>query len=145
MAFQLAICSDEDMNRAFAIISDSFGHEHPYFDYVFPDHDTPEGRKIGAERSLATKNGDPNTTYVKVTDIKTNIMIAVAKWNIYDGVIPEEVPLSGDYWRSEEEERLAQEIFAGFLKPRRKAIQEAGGHLVCKSAQASILGGAHHS
>lgn len=132
MAFQLAPCTNTDMDRAFAIISDSFGHEHPYIEYVFPDHDTPVGRKVGAERIRAIKNSDLSTTYLKVTNTDTGVIVAVAKWNIYDGVIPEEVQLDGDYWETETKKELAREIFAGYLRPRQEAIREAGGRLVCK-------------
>ncbi|KAL9105501.1 MAG: hypothetical protein Q9227_009331 [Pyrenula ochraceoflavens] len=130
MAFRLAVCTDQDMDRAFTIISDSFGHEHPYIDYVFPHHDTAEGRRVGAERIRAMKNNDPNTTYLKVTDLSTGMIIAVAKWNVYDGVIPDEVQLEGDYWENKDRKELAQEIFAGYLAPRRKAIRESGGKII---------------
>ncbi|MCJ1456072.1 hypothetical protein MMC28_006429 [Mycoblastus sanguinarius] len=131
MPLKLAPCTDGDMDRAFAIISDAFGQEHPYINYVFPKHDTSAGRKIGAERLRAIKNADPNTTYLKITDSDTGTITAVAKWNIYDGIIPEEVTVEGDFWDTESEKKLAQEIFAGYLLPRRQAIRNAGGRIVC--------------
>ena len=131
MTFELAACTDADMDRAFAIISDAFGHEHPYIDYVFPKHDTSKGRQFGSERLRAIKNSDPNTCYLKVTYSVMKNIAAVAKWNIYDGVIPEEAALEGDFWASEEEKRLAQDYFAGYLMPRRREIKRAGGHLLC--------------
>ena len=133
MVFELGICSDADIDRAFAIISSSFGHDHPYFDYTFPEHDTPAGRKAGADRTRTFKNSDPNTTYVKVTDTDTGTIVAVAKWNVYENTIPEELPLEGDYWPNETEKKLANEMWAGYLKPRRQAVREASGNIVCKS------------
>ena len=132
MVFQLETCSDEDLDRAFAIISDSFGHEHPYFDYCFPHHVVAAGRKVGAERLRAMKKSSPTVTFLKVTDAETGTIVAVAKWNVYDGVLPEEAPLDGDFWESEDEKKLAQEIFAGYVTPRRKAIRESGGRIVCE-------------
>ena len=133
MPFHLDRCTDSDMIEAFTIISESFGLEHPYINYAFPHHETPEGRVIGGERMLAIKKGDPNTTFLKVTDTDTGCIVGVAKWNIYDGVIPEEMALDGDYWSSETDKKYAQELTAGYLKPRRQAIKDEGGHLACKS------------
>jgi len=89
MPLELAACTDGDMDRAFVIVSDAFGQEYPYINYVFPKHETLAGRRTGGNRLRALKNGDPNTTYLKITDTETGVMTAVAKWNIYDGIIPD--------------------------------------------------------
>lgn len=132
MPLDLAFCTDADMDRAFAILSDAFGHEHPYIDYAFPAHDTPSGHQIGGDRLRAIKNNDPNTRHLEVTDSDTGTITAVAKWNIYIGIIPEEANIEGDFWASSEEKKLAQENFAGYLAPRRQEIRNSGGNLVCK-------------
>ena len=134
MPLQLDVCADGDMPRAFTILSLAFAHEHPYFDYVFPKHDTPGGRKVGGERILAFKKADPNTTFIKVTDTDTGTIIGVAKWNVYKGVVPDEVEMEGDYWDSEQDKKLAQEMWAGYLMPRRRAIKDMNGNLVCTSS-----------
>ena len=133
MPLELALCDDGDMDRAFAIISDGFGEEHPYFNYVFPKHNTVTGRKVGGERFRAMKQGDPTASYIKITDNTTGVIIAVTKWNIYDGKIPEEVTVEGDFWDSEIEKQLAQEMFSGYLLPRRQAIKAANGRIICTS------------
>lgn len=97
MPLKLETCSDADMDRAFAIVSAAFGREHPYQNTIFPDHDTEPGRKIGAERMLATKKSDPNTTFIKVVDTETDKMIALGKWNVFNGTVPEEIELEGDF------------------------------------------------
>ena len=137
MPLQLDLCDDGDMPRAFTILSQAFAHEHPYFDYVFPKHDTPNGRKVGGERILAFKKGDPNTTFVKATDTETGIIVGVAKWNVYKGVVPDEIDMEGDYWDSEQDKKLAQEMWAGYLMPRRRAIKDTNGNLVCTSSVTS--------
>lgn len=63
-------------------------------------------------------------------DPKTAEIVAVAKWNIYDGVIPEEFVPDGPFWSSKDEKELAQHMFHGFNIPRMKAIKESGGNLV---------------
>ena len=133
MTLLLDHCNDEDMSRAFEIISTAFSHEHPYIEFVYPLHDTPTGRANGAERLLATKRADPHTTFLKATDTETGKIIGVAKWNVYNGVIPEEVrKLDGDYWNTEDERELAEWYMNDYLQLRRKAITDSGGNLVCK-------------
>ena len=121
------------MSDAFAIISTAFGREHPYIDALYPDHDQPLGRERGGERLLAIKHADPNTTFLKVVDSQTGEIVAVAKWNVYDGVIPEESVPDGPFWLSQDEKELAQHMFHGYNVPRMKAIRESGGNLVCES------------
>ena len=103
MLLQLGPCTDLDMDRAFAIISEAFAHEHPYFNYVFPRHETARGRQTGGSRLRATKNGSLNAAFLKVTDADSGIMVTVAKWDIYDGAISEEATLEGDFWDTENE------------------------------------------
>ena len=133
MSHEVEICTDADMDRAFAIVSSSFGHEHPYIDACYPEHDTELGRKRGGERMLAIKNSDPNTTFIKVVDNSTGRMIALSKWNVYNETVPEEVDLDGDFWQSQDDKEYAQHLFREYLVPRRKAIKDSGGRLVCKS------------
>lgn len=132
MSLKLETCTDADMHRSFAIISSAFGHEHPYIDACYPDHDQELGRMRGGERLLAIKQSDPNTTFIKVVDTQTGKMIALGKWNVYDGTVPEEAELDGDFWQSQEEKEYAQYLFREYLVPRRKAIKESGGNLVCE-------------
>lgn len=133
MSFKLETCTDGDMGRGFAILSSAFGHKHPYIDACFPDHDQEIGRKRGGERLLAIKQSDPNTTFIKVTDMQTGTMIALAKWNVYNGTVPEEAELEGEFRHGPDEKEYAQYLFCEFLVPRREAINNSAGRLVCKS------------
>lgn len=133
MALVIEHCSEEDMDRTFELLSLSFGHEHPLIEAIYPSHDTPSGRYDGAERLRATKNSDPHTTFLKVVDTSVDKIIGMAKWNIYNGVIPEEEgKLEGDYWATEEAKELAEWYTNEYTKLRRDAIKESGGNLVCK-------------
>jgi len=133
MALKVDQCTDADMPRVFEIISTSFEYDHPYINAVFPKHDTPKGRKHGAERMLAFKKEDPTTTFVKVTDTTTGTIIAIAKWHVFDGVIPEEEHgIAGNYWESQDARELAEWNSITFHQLRWKAIRDSGGHLVCK-------------
>lgn len=132
MTLTVEVCTDADMARTFAIFSMAFGHEHPYIEAAFPAHETPAGREIGTARMLSIKNGDPTATYLKVVDTESGEMIAQAKWNIYKNTIPPEADLDGDFWENAEEKEYAQLLAREYLIPRRQAIKESGGNLVCK-------------
>lgn len=133
MTLQLSPCTSADFPRLFTIIS-TVSNNEPYTAAVFPAHSTPAGRAIGAQRFLAMKNEDPNTVFLKIVDTKTDIMIGLAKWNVYKNTIPEEGELEGDYWDSEEEKEYARLLLREFLIPRREMIRRTGGNLICMFA-----------
>ncbi|KAF7870632.1 hypothetical protein EAF04_004376 [Stromatinia cepivora] len=130
MVLKIEVCNDDDMHRVFEIFCQAFGTKHAMIEAIYPNHDTPAGRLTGASRMLDTKNKSPHTTFLKVVDTDTGVMIAKAKWNIWKGVIPPEQDLDGDYWETEEEKEWAQHMMRDFLIRRRTAIKESGGHLV---------------
>lgn len=129
MPFRLEKCSEDDMAKFFEIVSLAFEHEHEYIEAVYPQHDKREGRAAGAERLLVTMKADVHATFSKVMNDQGE-MIAGAKWNIYDHVLPPEFEAEGNYWENEEEKEYAQHMFRTYLVPRRRAIKESGVHLV---------------
>lgn len=131
MPFTLEKCTEADIPRFFEILSVAFGHDHEYIDSVFPDHDTPAGRAAGTERMLEIMKEDIYATFLKVVTDQGK-MIATAKWNIYDNVLPPEDELTGDYWKDESEKEFAKHMFTGFHAPRRKHIEASKGNLVCE-------------
>lgn len=132
MVLKLEVCSDADMYRTFEIMSQAFGHEHPYIEAAYPAHHTPEGRELGSARMLNVKKTDSTTTFLKVTDTDTGNMIAQAKWNVYENHIPAEADLEGDFWEENEEKEYAQLLCREYLIPRRKAIRDLAGNLLCR-------------
>lgn len=139
MVLKVEVCNDDDMHRVFEIFCQAFGTRHPMVEAIYPNHDTPAGRLNGRNRMLDIKNTDPHTTFLKVVDTDTGVIIAKAKWNIWKGVIPPEVDLDGDYWETEEEKEWAQHVNREFLMARRAAIKEYGGHLVCKTIVSLVV------
>ncbi|KAF2996520.1 hypothetical protein E8E13_006175 [Curvularia kusanoi] len=100
-------------------------------DAIFPSHDTPEGRSIGAERMLQMFHGDSYGHFVKVVEADTRTIVGAAKWNIYEkGIIPPQPELNGDYWQSEDDKEFAQALFHEFFAPRQKVIERTNGNLV---------------
>lgn len=140
MSLELSPCQNADMSRVFELVSLSFGHQHPYIEAVFPEHDTPAGRKSGAERLLSAKLNDPVASFHKVVDTATGDIIATARWNIYDNMVPEEVmTLPAAYFQDIEAKEYAEYMFTEYLKPRRNAIRQSGGHLLCAYSSAPYI------
>jgi hypothetical protein len=134
MTLELGVCEDADMHRCFEILSTAFGSEHEYINVLFPSHETSSGRIVGGQRLLHTKHTDPVATFIKVTDTSTGEIIGIAKWNIYNDVIPPEMGLgTTEFWDSKEMAEYADSIYRAYLKERRAATRESGGHLVCMS------------
>jgi len=129
MSLKVELLADEDMLRAFTIMSDAFGTEHEYTNQVFPEHTTSVGREVGAKRYLGIKHSDPNTTFIKVTD-ETGLIIGMARWNVYDGVTPPEDRIgTKEFWHDEASADYADALVNRYSENRREAIQETGGHL----------------
>lgn len=135
---RLLEATDADIPRLFAILFMSFEHDHPFVEAVYPLHDESCGRLAGSERMLVTKNSDPNTTFLKVIDESINPavgesaqVVGFAKWNVYDGFIPDEVELDGDHWDDADAKELAQFFAREFVQLRRRAIRASNGNLCC--------------
>lgn len=139
MPLVLSNCDAEDFPRVFEILSLAFQRHYPFINGIFPNHDTPQGRKDGADRLRQFSEADPHTTFLKVNDTDQTTkdkpsgpIIAMAKWNIYDNAIPPDSDIDGPWWDNGQGEKLyAQELFRHFMAPRRAAIRDSGGYLVC--------------
>lgn len=51
--------------------------------------------------------------------------------------------MEGDYWDSEQDKKLAQEMWAGYLIPRRREIKNISGNLICMRPRSNIVGNAN--
>lgn len=130
MPFKLERCDEDDMPRWFEIASIAFAHDHPYFDTEFPNHDQPSGRAAGSKRFRQTFRDDKHANWLKVVDDDGTI-VAVAKWNEYDGVLPEEEEFDGQWWETDDEKKYAEYLGKTFLKKRRARMEEVNGHCIC--------------
>lgn len=121
------------MPRAFEIISLAFGHDHAYVEALWPDHDTPSGNAAGAERLLFAQQNQPWARFCKAVDIKTGEFVGFAKWDFYEGVIPD-VPthMPEKYYVDKDENDYADYMWNAFTRRRWDAVRESGGKIACK-------------
>lgn len=130
MGFTLAPAEDADMPRLFEITSLAFLHNEPFWDAMYPHHDSAEGRRLGGERFVKAKHADPNTLYLKAVDEATGEIAGFAKWNVFQNRIPGPAKAEGDFWDSEEEKAYCQHLMTEFNIDRTTFLKAAGGNAV---------------
>ncbi|KAI6280298.1 hypothetical protein MCOR27_004718 [Pyricularia oryzae] len=144
MPLQFGLCEPSDVPRCFQITSRAFGREHGYFEAVFPNHHTPEGRRVGAER-LGGALKRPEARLCKVTDTETGELLGFAKWDVYErqpaDVQAKDAP-SGDYWKDDKAKELSDYFWWEFTRRRWDAVRASGGDLV--SLDIMVVDPAHH-
>ena len=124
MPIVVELCDDADIDRVFCIVSDTFKHDEPYIDAVYPKHETPGGRIQGSRRMLDQKRNDSTASYIKAVDTQTGKVIGQANWlYIESGSVKDQ--LDGDFWDDEDAKEFAQNMYAQFAACRRNAVEAA--------------------
>lgn len=130
MNFKIAPVEDGDMDRLFAITSLAFQQNEEIWNAVYPQHETPEGRKAGADRFVQVKAADPNTHYIKAITPDGEIA-GFAKWNIYRQAFPpSDIKVEGPYWTTEDGRQYAEHLANEFFKERVSFVGSKAGHAV---------------
>ena len=126
MSIVVDLCQDADMDRVFRIMSDTFKHDEPYIDAVYPKHDTPAGHAQGVRRMLQQKTSDPTARCIKATNTQTGKVVGLANWLCLENKSVKD-QLDGDFWDNDDDKDFAQRLYAQFAVCRRTAVQSATG------------------
>ncbi|KAL8802435.1 MAG: hypothetical protein Q9182_003803 [Xanthomendoza sp. 2 TL-2023] len=150
MPLTLHPCQPPDIPPLFALISRTFAQTAPFLNAIFPAHETPRGRDLGASVLLAELSSDRKARFFKVVDTELGDegeMVGQACWLLYDGVedlrAAEEAEgkgLEGDGWVDEEEKAFARWMWGEFMGPRLGAVKGAGGRLLAPEHQRRGVG-----
>lgn len=134
MSFELLESEDGDMVKTFDIFAEVLPAE-VYFWHLFPNYDTPAGKRVAVERLLEEKQSH-HAKFLKVIDTTTGEMAGAALWLIFEN---EKVPLAddyfdiqGDFWDTQEKKEQAQYAVREFSQFRKNAIDKANGNILCK-------------
>lgn len=130
MGITISPAEDADMHRLFTITSLAFKDNEPFWDAMYPDHNTTSGREKGGARFVKAKNSDPNTTFVKAVDDSTGEIAGFAKWNIFKNFIPKPGKAEGDYWQTDEEKEYCQHLMNVFTEDRIAFLESRQGNAV---------------
>lgn len=126
-----------DMPRIFEITSLAFARNEPYWDLIWPQHWTENGRQAGSERMRKSQKSNRNSAYIKAVDEKTREVVGMAIWEIYssdcgDELELEEINILPENFAASDHHRLAAIAMKRcFLRDRHDAIRRTKGNLVC--------------
>ena len=130
MPFDVLSCTDADMYPAFVLVSETFNHDQPYHDAIYPFHLTEAGRKDGATRFCNTKNHEPNVRFIKAVDSSTSDLAGLVRYYVYEQGL-EESELEGDWWEDEEEKAYAKHLYKNYLTTHYATVKSVKGPVVC--------------
>lgn len=129
---EAALVSDEDIPASFEILSKSFGHDAPFVDIYFPDHDTPSGQAQGVKRLTAWKQTSPNSKFLKAVTRAgqgdQERIIGFAIWtHMTEAPSPEleKVEDVEEVWPNKEDREFMARLWRDYIVPRTRAINES--------------------
>jgi hypothetical protein len=125
----VSLLADDEIPASFRVLSKSFGHDAPFIDIYFPNHDTPSGQAHGSNRLLAWKQASKTSTFLAGEGNKDHI-IGIAVWSLEkeppSGVL-EDVADVEEVWPNEEDREFMARVWREFGKPRTDAINNSRG------------------
>ncbi|KAF2667561.1 hypothetical protein BT63DRAFT_456862 [Microthyrium microscopicum] len=130
----VALLEDDDVPTAFQVLSESFSHNAPLVNNLYPNHDTPAGRASGSERFLAWKLVGKDTTFLKaVLDSDSgepSKIIGIAIWAHLAKPLPSylgDIENLEKHWPDGENREFVVQLWKNFVYPRNQAITESNG------------------
>jgi hypothetical protein len=134
MPLVLSKAVDADFERLIEIQFAAFGltgdsPREPFIALLYPDADTPAGQAAARDRNLKSLHSDPTATFLKVTDTVTGVIVAGAKWYVYEAK-PEVKHVEADWWEGENREYA--ELVMGALYRDRIEKTSAEGPQLCE-------------
>jgi ribosomal protein S18 acetylase RimI-like enzyme len=135
MALVVLEADAHDLYRLFEICSLAFDHNGPHFDTNWPAHWTDSGRLKGAERFKQAQISDRHTIFLKAID-ESNRIVGMAKWNFYDGCVPDSNMVEGNLVESgdvdddsDDARKYLTALNAKHLSEKHATIRKTHGHL----------------
>ncbi|KAI3395357.1 hypothetical protein diail_1413 [Diaporthe ilicicola] len=130
----IALVSDGDMRACFEPISKAFGHEAPFVDLYFPNHDTPPGATQACKRLEAWRKSAGNSTFLKAFTKADQggeeHIIGLAIWTLMKEAPPAELSEVEDVeeiWPDKDDREFMARFWRSYVKPRTQTVKDAGG------------------
>ncbi|KAI0101147.1 hypothetical protein F4814DRAFT_106430 [Daldinia grandis] len=124
----------EEIPTAFQVLSKSFGHDAPFVDIYFPNHDTPSGQAQGSKRLAAWKQTSEASTFLKTTTRgdqgDQELIVGFAVWTLMKEAPPADLAEEEDVeeiWPDEGDREFMTRLWSDYVIPRSEAIEESGG------------------
>lgn len=134
----VALLQDEDIPTCFKIISDSFGHNAPFMDNYFPNHDTVSGQVQGSNRLAAWKHHAHGASFflkavtsIDDNGVKKELIIGMAVWTTMRDIPPQKLEEAEkkveEIWPDLSDRRFTASLWEDYVKPRTQAVRASGG------------------
>ncbi|KAI0387572.1 hypothetical protein F5Y04DRAFT_7608 [Hypomontagnella monticulosa] len=130
----VALLSDEDIPACFQVLSKSFGHNAPFVDIYFPNHDTPSGQAQGTKRLTAWRQSSDDSKFLKAV-IRSNggeqeQSIGLAIWTYMKEHPPAELEKAEnveEVWPDKDDREYMTRLWREYVIPRTQTINESEG------------------
>ncbi|KAI0401787.1 hypothetical protein F4802DRAFT_609096 [Xylaria palmicola] len=132
----VTLLCDEDIPTCFKILSESFGHDAPFVDSYFPNHDTLPGQVQGANRLSAWKRTTPESVFLKAVTsadgeaTEKERIVGLAIWTHMKDIPSEEleaVEKAHEVWPDVNDRRFMARLWRDYVQPRTRAIRDSRG------------------
>lgn len=129
----VALVSNEEIPTCVEVVSKAFGHDAPFIDIYFPNHDTPSGQAQASKRLVAW-NDSGSSTFLKAIaradDGSQEYIIGIAIWTFMKEAPPAELSEAEDveeFWPDEDDREFMTRLWREYVIPRTQTIKDSGG------------------
>lgn len=130
----VALISEGEMPACVEVLSKSFGHDAPFVDIYFPDHDTPFGQAKASERLEAWRQSSESSTFLKAVlradGASQERIIGIAVWTLMKEPPPPELSKVEDVeevWPDEDDREFMTRLWREYVIPRTQSIKDSEG------------------
>lgn len=130
----VTLLSDEDIPTCFQVLSKSFGHNAPFVDIYFPNHDTPSGQAQGSKRLTAWKQSPDGSIFLKAAkrsgDGGQEQIVGLAIWTFMKEAPPAELEKAEnveEVWPDKDDREYMTRLWREYVIPRTQTINESDG------------------
>ncbi|KAI0509241.1 hypothetical protein F5B22DRAFT_367772 [Xylaria bambusicola] len=133
----IALIEDGDMPACFKIVSETFGHDAPFVDIYFPNHDTSYGQVQGSSRLLAWKHASRDSVFLKaVTSVdgdrtSKDHIVGLAVWTHMKAIPPqklEDAENVEEIWPDMNDRKFMTALWEDYVRPRSQAVRDSNGN-----------------
>ena len=144
----ISLLKKEEIPTCAALVSKSFGHDAPFVDICFPQHDTPSGQASLCKRLAAWQESSPESTFLKAVTKDHDgqeVIAGFGIWTLMKEAPPaeiEKVERVEEVWPDEDDREFMGRLWRKYVIPRTQIIEKsAGAGVYGKSELSSDAGG----
>ncbi|KAI1178409.1 hypothetical protein F4777DRAFT_537602 [Nemania sp. FL0916] len=132
----VSLIADEEIDSCFKILSKSFGHDAPFVDIYFPNHDTANGQIQGSNRLTAWKHASQDSTFLKAVTSVPGVpgdeqrIIGFAVWTHMKEIPPQKLEDAEDaeeVWPDPSDRKFMAGLWQDYVKSRTQAVTNSHG------------------